>query len=150
MIKAENEKERPSPSLTLSIFHFIFLLARPLRPSATAYPEYVYLTSSLTVFKIRNSLPFQVGNQDFANYVDGNLDLTHINNKKDPIPIVPGMFLGFVHPAGEIHIQASGTWDSCPGQDNPSDLCIVGDVPNIFDGDESDHDGPYNGVEMGC
>lgn len=36
------------------------------------------------------------------------------------------------------------------GQDNPSDLCIVGDVPNIFEGDESDHDGPYDGVTMGC
>ena len=36
------------------------------------------------------------------------------------------------------------------GQDNPDDRCIVGDVPNIFDGDESDHDGPYDGIEMGC
>jgi hypothetical protein len=53
------------------------------------------------------------------------------------------------------------------GQDNPSTQCIVGDVPEIWDGtyfievlffvlligrtgDESDHDGPYNGVEMGC
>jgi hypothetical protein len=69
---------------------------------------------------------------------------------EDPIPILPGMFLGFVHPAGEIHIQDSGAWDACPGQDNPSTLCIVGDVPEIWDGDESDHDGPYDGVEMGC
>jgi hypothetical protein len=36
------------------------------------------------------------------------------------------------------------------GQDNPSNQCIVGDVPEIWDGDESDHDGPYDGVEMGC
>ena len=36
------------------------------------------------------------------------------------------------------------------GQDNPSTQCIVGDVSEIWDGDESDHDGPYNGVEMGC
>ncbi len=36
------------------------------------------------------------------------------------------------------------------GQDNPSDLCIVGDVPNIFEGDESNHDGPYDGITMGC
>lgn len=36
------------------------------------------------------------------------------------------------------------------GQDNPSTGCIVGDVPNIFEGDLSDHDGPYNGVTMGC
>jgi hypothetical protein len=60
------------------------------------------------------------------------------------------MFLGFVHPAGEIHIQASEAWDACPGEDNPSTLCIVGDVPNIFDGDLENHDGPYGGVTMGC
>ena len=36
------------------------------------------------------------------------------------------------------------------GQDNPSTQCIVGDVPEIWDGVESDHDGPYDGVEMGC
>ena len=36
------------------------------------------------------------------------------------------------------------------GQDNPSTQCIVGDVPYIWDGNLDDHDGPYNGVEMGC
>ena len=36
------------------------------------------------------------------------------------------------------------------GQDNPSTQCIVGDVPTIYDGDLNDHDGPYNGIEMGC
>ena len=64
--------------------------------------------------------------------------------------IVPGRFLGFHHPSGEIHIQDSGAWLACPGQDNTNSECIVGDVPNILDGDESDHDGPYNGVEMSC
>ncbi|PPR00191.1 hypothetical protein CVT26_009043 [Gymnopilus dilepis] len=92
----------------------------------------------------------RVGNQDFANYVDANLQVTHINNKEDPIPIVPGRFLGYHHPSGEVHIMDNNQWVSCPGQDNASTECIVGDVPNIFDGDESDHDGPYNGVEMGC
>ncbi|KAG1738950.1 Alpha/Beta hydrolase protein [Suillus lakei] len=76
--------------------------------------------------------------------------LTHINNQEDPIPICPGMFLGFVHPAGEVHIRDSAEWAACPGQDNPSTQCIVGDVSEIWDGTESDHDGPYNGVEMGC
>ncbi|KAF7968057.1 hypothetical protein HWV62_32079 [Athelia sp. TMB] len=91
-----------------------------------------------------------VGNQAFANYVDANLHLTHVNNKEDPVPILPGRFLGFVHPAGEVHIEDSNAWVACPGQDNPSTLCIVGDVSNIFEGDVSDHDGPYNGVTMGC
>ncbi|EGN97011.1 hypothetical protein SERLA73DRAFT_185287 [Serpula lacrymans var. lacrymans S7.3] len=106
-------------------------------PSGTTFTTYGY------------GLP-RVGNQDFANYVDANLHLTHVNNEEDPIPICPGMFLGFVHPAGEVHIQDSGEWAACPGQDNPSTQCIVGDVPSITDGDLSNHDGPYNGVTMGC
>jgi hypothetical protein len=36
------------------------------------------------------------------------------------------------------------------GQDNPSTLCIVGDEPSIFDGNLNDHDGPYDGIMMGC
>ncbi|KAH9970959.1 Alpha/Beta hydrolase protein [Lactifluus volemus] len=80
----------------------------------------------------------RVGNQDFANFVDSQLSglVTHINNKKDPIPT--------------IHQQDSGEWDACPGQDNPSNLCIVGDVPNVFVGKVSDHAGPYAGITIGC
>ncbi|OCH96309.1 lipase [Obba rivulosa] len=103
-----------------------------------------------TVTFIGYGLP-RVGNQAFANYVDGQpISVTHINNEEDPIPILPGMFLGYVHPSGEVHIEDSGEWANCPGQDNPSTECIVGDVPEVWDGDESDHDGPYNGIEMGC
>ncbi|KZP12704.1 alpha/beta-hydrolase [Athelia psychrophila] len=117
----------------------------------------VYLPLHLpltTTFKtIVYGLP-RVGNQAFADYVDAHLTLTHINNEEDIVPIVPGMALGFVHPSGEVHIEDSGEWASCPGQDNPSTSCIVGAVPNIFDGDESDHDGPYGvvGIRMnkGC
>ena len=59
----------------------------------------------------------RVGNQDFANFVDGNLGgfVTHINNQEDPVPIVPGRFLGFHHASGEIHIQDPGAWGACPG-----------------------------------
>ena len=99
----------------------------------------------------------RVGNQAFADYVDshvtslaGGTGLSRITNKKDPVPILPGRFLGFHHPSGEIHIEESNAWDSCPGQDNTSDLCIVGAVPNIFESDVSDHNGPYDGVMMGC
>jgi len=113
----------------------------------------VYLPLHLpagTQFKtVGYGLP-RVGNQAFANYVDANLQLTHVTNEKDPIPTVPGMFLGFVHPAGEDHIENSTQWDACPGQDNPSTLCSVGAVPTILDGDLSDHDGPYGPVTMGC
>ncbi|KAG1747919.1 Alpha/Beta hydrolase protein [Suillus paluster] len=109
----------------------------------------LWLPAGTTFQTICYGLP-RVGNQAFANYVDAHVHLTHINNEEDPIPICPGMFLGFVHPAGEVHIEDSGEWAACPGQDNPSTQCIVGDVPEIFDGTESNHDGPYNGVEMGC
>ncbi|KZP08346.1 alpha/beta-hydrolase [Athelia psychrophila] len=109
----------------------------------------LWLPSGTTYKTIGYGLP-RVGNQAFADYVDANVKLTHINNMEDPIPICPGEFLGFVHPAGEVHIQDSGEWASCPGQDNSSDQCIVGDVPNITDGSLSNHDGPYNGVTMGC
>lgn len=109
----------------------------------------LWLPAGTTFTTIGYGLP-RVGNQAFANYVDANVHLTHINNEEDPIPICPGRFMGFVHPAGEVHIEDSGEWAACPGQDNPSTQCIVGDVPEIWDGDESDHDGPYNGVEMGC
>jgi len=109
----------------------------------------LHLPSNIKVQTIVYGLP-RVGNQAFANFVDAHLSLTHINNKEDPIPIVPGEFLDFVHPSGEVHIMDSNAWVSCPGQDNPSTECIVGDVPNIFESTESDHDGPYNGIEMGC
>ncbi|KAN0132756.1 lipase [Lactarius tabidus] len=122
--------------------------------AAIALLDGVYLRVQLPSVSVRvvvYGLP-RVGNQDFANWVDSNLSgqVTHINNKEDPIPIVPGRFLGFDHPSGEIHITDSNTWENCPGQDNPSNLCIVGDVPNIFDGKTGDHRGPYNGITMGC
>ncbi|THG96561.1 hypothetical protein EW026_g5293 [Hermanssonia centrifuga] len=121
--------------------------------AAIALLDSVYLPlhiSGVTFKTVGYGLP-RVGNQAFADYVDAHLtSLTHINNEEDFIPILPGMFLGYVHPSGEVHIQDSGEWASCPGQDNPSTQCIVGDVPEIWDGDESDHDGPYDGVEMGC
>ncbi|KAI0675611.1 lipase [Trametes maxima] len=103
-----------------------------------------------TVSFVGYGLP-RVGNQAFANYVDAQpVTVTHINNEEDFVPILPGRFLGYHHPSGELHIRDSGAWVACPGQDNTSDECIVGDVPNIFDGDESNHDGPYNGITMGC
>jgi len=105
--------------------------------------------TGVTFQAILYGLP-RVGNQAFANLASVGNIVTHINNKEDVVPILPGKFLGFHHPTGEIHIQDSGAWDACPGMDNPSDLCTTGDVSNIFEGDTSDHDGPYDGVEMGC
>ncbi|KAF4612438.1 hypothetical protein D9613_004374 [Agrocybe pediades] len=105
--------------------------------------------SGVTFRTITYGMP-RVGNQAFADYVDSHISLTHINNKEDLVPILPGRFLGFHHPSGEVHIMDNNQWVSCPGQDNTSTECSTGDVPNIFDGSTGDHDGPYDGVTMGC
>ncbi|KAI0731001.1 lipase [Earliella scabrosa] len=122
---------------------------------AIALLHSVYLPlhiSGLKITYVGYGLP-RVGNQAFAKYIDAHAaiaSVTHVNNKEDLVPILPGRFLGYHHPSGEIHIQDSGAWLACPGQDNTNAQCTVGDVKNIFEGDTGDHDGPYNGVEMGC
>ncbi|KAI0794349.1 alpha/beta-hydrolase [Fomes fomentarius] len=120
--------------------------------AAIALLDAAYLPLQLpnaTVRAVVYGLP-RVGNQAFANYLDAqNTSITHINNKQDPVPIVPPIAFGFHHPSGEIHIDEAGEWNSCPGQDNPSSECIVGSA-NLFKNNETDHDGPYDGVEMGC
>ncbi|KAI0258631.1 lipase [Gloeopeniophorella convolvens] len=110
------------------------------------------LPSSVAVRAVCYSMP-RVGNQAFADYVDQTprLDVARPTSRRDPVPTVPGRGLGYHHPAGEVHVQpADGAWDACPGQDNPSALCIVGCVPDIFEGDIDDHDGPFDGVMMGA
>ncbi|SRR6266849_5263878 len=74
----------------------------------------------VTVRVISYGMP-RVGNQAFADFVDSQVSgrVTHVNNQEDPVPVMPGKFLGFHHPSGEIHILASGAWDACPG---PFDL----------------------------
>jgi len=109
----------------------------------------LHLPSTTTFKTVLYGCP-RVGNQDFANWVDAHHPVTRINNKEDLVPILPGRFLGFHHPSGEVHIMDNNQWVSCPGQDNTSTECTTGDVPNIFEGDASDHGGPYDGVEMGC
>ncbi|KAI0788152.1 lipase [Fomes fomentarius] len=93
----------------------------------------------------------RVGNQEWADYIDSlPISVTRINNKEDIVPILPGRFLGYHHASGEVHIQESGAWLACPGQDNTDARCTIGTVPNIFEGEPNDHDGPYDGIETGC
>ncbi|KAJ7132294.1 lipase [Mycena epipterygia] len=120
---------------------------------ALALLDSVYLPLQLPLSVTFNTVTYglpRVGNTAFADYVDGHLSLTHINNQKDIVPILPGEYWDYRHPAGEVHIQASGEWDSCAGQENDSELCSVGDVPSIVFGSIEDHDGPYDGVEISC
>ncbi|KAK0490187.1 alpha/beta-hydrolase [Armillaria luteobubalina] len=124
---------------------------------ALALLDGVYLDLQLpsaTVSVFSYGMP-RVGNQAFADYVDANVNVTHVNNKKDPVPIVPGKKLGYHHCSGEKHITDSDDeWVNCPGQDNPDKQCIVGEVSNIFEIDLKDlidHFGPYDGIWMwGC
>lgn len=78
----------------------------------------------------------------------------------DLVPIVPGRFMGFAHPHGEVHILSPGKAVSCPGvsipkknitqdhiiiydtigDDDATDSeCQIQSVPNVFDGNILDH-----------
>jgi Lipase (class 3) len=98
----------------------------------------------------------RVGNPAFANYISGlsQVSLTRIINNHDIVPIVPGKFLGFQHPIGEVHItddsSIDSTWVNCPGQDDSTDSqCEDLTVPNVVEGNIFDHLGPYNGIYIG-
>jgi hypothetical protein len=101
--------------------------------AAVALLDAVYLRIQLNVTvnvrMVGYGLP-RVGDQPFANWVDSNLgdQVTHINNLKDPIPILPGMFLDFHQPSGELHITGPDTWESCPGELFSSLVVSVSDV----------------------
>lgn len=94
----------------------------------------------------------RAGNGDFASFVDSILPDTvkHINNRNDPVPIVPAISLGYHQISGEIHIQNSGAWISCPGEDNGDPRCSAGTVTSINDAVFSDHSGPYDNVMINC
>lgn len=94
----------------------------------------------------------QVGNGDWANWVDAHIPgFTHVNHRKDEVPILPGRFLGYAHPNGEKHIYNSETnWVACSGHDNTDGQCTTGQVGNILEGSAGDHAGPYDGIQMGC
>ncbi|KAF8622729.1 hypothetical protein AX15_006820 [Amanita polypyramis BW_CC] len=93
----------------------------------------------------------RVGNRDFVQLIDSQVaNFSRVNNKRDIIPILPGRFLGFQHPAGEIHILFPGYAIACSGDDDSTDPhCTDGTVPNIFRGDIANHLGPYEGIYIG-
>jgi predicted lipase len=105
----------------------------------------LHLPANTTVRMVGYGMP-RVGNVAFADYVDASeeLVLTHVNNRKDPVPVVPWKFLGYRHPSGEVHIQKTNAWVVCPGKDNSSPSCIVGDEPVVAVMDIVDHIGLYD------
>ncbi|KAH7087903.1 Alpha/Beta hydrolase protein [Auriculariales sp. MPI-PUGE-AT-0066] len=108
------------------------------------------LPSGTAVKYVGYSAP-RVGNPAWANLVDSSVpDTHHINNKKDIVPIIPGRFLGFAHPSGEIHITSANQWLACTGQDSTETGCTIDTVPNILVGDAGDHSGPFNGIVTSC
>ncbi|KAK0466790.1 alpha/beta-hydrolase [Desarmillaria tabescens] len=118
---------------------------------AIALLDGVYLDLQLpsaSVSVVSYGMP-RVGNQAFADYVDANVNVTHVNNKKDPVPILPWREIGYHHCSGEKHITDSNEWVNCPGQDSPDAQCIVGEVGNLLESNAADHIGPYDGVTMG-
>ncbi|KZW02191.1 lipase class 3 family protein [Exidia glandulosa HHB12029] len=126
-----------SHSLGAAIGLLDALFIRPLIPSSTPFKFVGY------------GLP-RVGNPTFADWVDSLLpDLTRVNNMQDPVPIIPGRFLGFGHPSGEVHISSTSQWLACSGQDSEETGCINDTEPTIFNSDESNHDGPYDGIHVG-
>ncbi|KAI0372183.1 alpha/beta-hydrolase [Pilatotrama ljubarskyi] len=108
------------------------------------------LPSSIHIKAVTYGTP-RVGNPAFASMIDSKVpDFVRINNEKDLIPIVPGRFLGFQHPHGEIHIVSPGNAVACSGDDDADDAqCTIKTVPNILEGNILDHLGPYEGISIG-
>ncbi|CAE6446341.1 unnamed protein product [Rhizoctonia solani] len=92
----------------------------------------------------------RVGNDIFADFVDAQVsDVVRITNKRDIVPVLPPLLLGFKHTSGEKHSNTDNVWNSCAGQDNLNPNCSAGEV--LLEGvNLSDHLGPYpGGVTIG-
>ncbi|KAI6039317.1 Alpha/Beta hydrolase protein [Pisolithus marmoratus] len=108
------------------------------------------LPSNISIKGVTYGTP-RVGNPAWASLFDSMIpDFQRINNEKDPIPIVPGISLGFSHVHGEVHIVEPNYAVSCPGDDDATDAdCTIMTVPNVFDSNVLDHFGPYQGIYVG-
>ncbi|OCH85126.1 alpha/beta-hydrolase [Obba rivulosa] len=113
----------------------------------------MHLPSDVSITTTVFGLP-RAGNQAWADLVDSLLgsSFAHISNQHDPVPIVPGQFLGFQHPSGEAHItdvasSGQATIEACPGQENEH----CSDANSLFDFSIQNHLGPYfNGISFGA
>ncbi|KJA29031.1 hypothetical protein HYPSUDRAFT_61869 [Hypholoma sublateritium FD-334 SS-4] len=108
------------------------------------------LPSSISIKAVTYGTP-RVGAPAFAALIDSKVpNFRRINNEDDIVPIVPGRFLGFQHPHGEVHILSPGNAVSCPGDDDATDAqCQIQSVPNVLEGNILNHLGPYEGIYIG-
>jgi predicted lipase len=87
--------------------------------AAVALLDAVYLMAQLNVGVGKISVIVfglsRVGNQALADFVDEGIHVVHIKIREDLIPTLPRMSLGYRLTSGEIHIQDSAAWVSCPG-----------------------------------
>jgi len=86
----------------------------------------------------------RVGNTDFAEYM-ANKHVNRITYESDPLPILPGRFLGFSGNSVEYHVGITTGITSCEGFDDTKDTCQTGNVPSVFEGSVSDTDN-YLGI----
>ncbi|KAI0345760.1 alpha/beta-hydrolase [Trametopsis cervina] len=108
------------------------------------------LPSSIHVKGVTFGTP-RVGNAQYAAFFDSQVpDFQRVNHDHDPIPIVPGRFLGFSHVHGEVHLSDNGPAVACLGDDDSTDSqCSIKAVPNIIESNILDHLGPYEGIHIG-
>jgi hypothetical protein len=110
------------------------------------------LPSTISVRGVTYGTP-RVGTPEFATFFDSKVsNFQRINHDHDPIPTVPGRFLGFQHPSGEIHLSDDGPITTCLGEDDGTDAACSDDVvSNLLKSNILDHLGPYGsaGIHMG-
>ncbi|KAF9265891.1 alpha/beta-hydrolase [Marasmius fiardii PR-910] len=111
----------------------------------------LHLPPTMNIIMIGYGMP-RVGNDAFVQYIDQLVTVSHyhITNKKDIVPVIPNVLGYYHHCRGELHIREDDVWVSCPGHDNPSKQCSVGDVGIILNANVRDHSGPYDGIWMGA
>ncbi|KAL1723685.1 Alpha/Beta hydrolase protein, partial [Schizophyllum commune] len=106
-------------------------------------------STNVTVKAVTFGKP-RVGNKAWAELVDKHVNMTRVNNKRDIVPVIPPMSLGFLHPRGEVHLLGPGKAVACPGNDDTKDAqCQDKTVPTLLQGSIMDHLGPYEGIMIG-
>ncbi|KAL1754852.1 Alpha/Beta hydrolase protein [Schizophyllum commune] len=123
---------------------------------ALAELDAVYLRLNVPFIRM-NTITFgkpRVGNEAWGDLVDANADsYARINNKKDPIPVLPLRTAEYEHPTGEIHVVDEGIWMICAAgstrEDEEDAECTIQAVPDASEGELEDHAGPYGGVFIG-